>query len=758
MHQCGQCCDMDAILARCHNVAVVEDACHAVGAEFRGRKAGSFGISGCFSFYEQKNISTLGEEEMIVTNDPAIFERVALYRSHCTCVYGKSTNYCSLDAARFRIGNRFWWRDFDDCGGDEICLLHRPKVCMICRNHAAWSGELRAAVCARPLSESEPTEQKSTNKLEQCPRMKRLTTSLAIFTVALLVVQSTVASTIWVTSTADDGTDGTLRAALAAADDGDTILFDVALPASIELEGVELEVAKNVTIQGPGAAQLTVSGERLPWCPVFYIAPGNTVTISGLTIAYGSGYYWGFFGGGVYNDCAALEISNCILRDNVAVQGGAVYNNAYSGAAAALMIANSILTCNQADYDGGAIYNRAESADATLTIVNSTLSGNDACGTYGGGAICNAGLDGGTATLTTVNSTLSNNSACAFDARTGGGAVLSYGYHGTATMTCENTTFNDNVAGDYGGAIWNLGASGKATLALKNCTLSGSLAVGEPGGDKAGAIFNSQDPGSSEASLVIDNCTFAGNSLDGVYTIYNEGGTLAMRNSILDAYTEEGSLSLGLFNSDGTVTSHGYNLSTDAESDWLTAEGDQVNSDPMLGLLQDNGGPTFTHALLPGSPAIDRGSSTDIAGHTVTTDQRGVTRPQGVASDIGAFELVTDFTYSWSGILPPIKPDGTSVFKAGSTIPVKFVLTGISAGITDLVATLSYAPLIDGMRGAVGEACSKTGGGVGNQFRYDPAADQYVFNWSTKGLSAGSYRLFISLGDGVERTVDLRLK
>lgn len=118
VHLYGQCCEMDAILevARRHGVAVVEDACHAVGADYKGRKAGSMGITGCFSFHEQKNMSTLGEGGMVVTNDPTVFERVALYRSHCTRVYGRSTKYCSLDETRFPMGQRFWWQDFDDCG------------------------------------------------------------------------------------------------------------------------------------------------------------------------------------------------------------------------------------------------------------------------------------------------------------------------------------------------------------------------------------------------------------------------------------------------------------------------------------------------------------------------------------------------------------------------------------------------------------------------------------------------------------------
>jgi len=118
VHLYGQCCDMDPILAIAgeRGIAVVEDACHAVGGEYNGRKAGSMGTTGCFSFHEQKNMSTLGEGGMVVTDDPQVFERIALYRSHCTRVYGKSTKYCSLDETEVPMGKRFWWQDFDDTG------------------------------------------------------------------------------------------------------------------------------------------------------------------------------------------------------------------------------------------------------------------------------------------------------------------------------------------------------------------------------------------------------------------------------------------------------------------------------------------------------------------------------------------------------------------------------------------------------------------------------------------------------------------
>ncbi len=118
VHLYGQACDMDEIMAlsRKNNFAVVEDAAHAIGAEYKGQKVGTIGATGCFSFHEQKNMSTLGEGGMVVTNDADIYERISLYRSHCTRVHGNSTKYCKLDEEKFPVGKKFWWQDFDDCG------------------------------------------------------------------------------------------------------------------------------------------------------------------------------------------------------------------------------------------------------------------------------------------------------------------------------------------------------------------------------------------------------------------------------------------------------------------------------------------------------------------------------------------------------------------------------------------------------------------------------------------------------------------
>lgn len=118
VHLYGRCCPMDELLSitKARGIALVEDACHALGAEYKGRMAGSMGATGCFSFHEQKNISTLGEGGIIVTSDAGLFETIALYRSHCTRVYGKSTKYCSLDEQARPMGKQFWYQDFDDCG------------------------------------------------------------------------------------------------------------------------------------------------------------------------------------------------------------------------------------------------------------------------------------------------------------------------------------------------------------------------------------------------------------------------------------------------------------------------------------------------------------------------------------------------------------------------------------------------------------------------------------------------------------------
>jgi perosamine synthetase len=118
VHLYGQCADMDALneLADPLDICVVEDAAHAAGAEYKGRKAGSLGDIGVFSFHQQKNMVTLGEGGMITTSDRALYERMLSYRSLCCRTYDPKGKYLPIDESVQPMGKRYWYLDFDDVG------------------------------------------------------------------------------------------------------------------------------------------------------------------------------------------------------------------------------------------------------------------------------------------------------------------------------------------------------------------------------------------------------------------------------------------------------------------------------------------------------------------------------------------------------------------------------------------------------------------------------------------------------------------
>jgi HYR domain len=128
------------------------------------------------------------------------------------------------------------------------------------------------------------------------------------------------------------------------------------------------------------------------------------------------------------------------------------------------------------------------------------------------------------------------------------------------------------------------------------------------------------------------------------------------------------------------------------------------------------------------------------------------------AGNLGTEKFIVTVTAAWSGVLQPVNADGSSIFKLGSTVPVKFQLTGASAGITSLSARLYLQRLGNAASGTSIEAISTSNATTGNLFRYDATSGQYVFNLNTKTLSAGTYQLRIDLGDGVARTVNISLK
>jgi hypothetical protein len=131
----------------------------------------------------------------------------------------------------------------------------------------------------------------------------------------------------------------------------------------------------------------------------------------------------------------------------------------------------------------------------------------------------------------------------------------------------------------------------------------------------------------------------------------------------------------------------------------------------------------------------------------------------GQVSSFSPFAIGKRLYYSWSGFQAPINADGTSVFKQGSTVAVKFRLTGIDKANMNLVARLNYARIADdGSVGEVNQATSTAAASAGNAFRYDPSTGQYVFNLGTKTMPTGKYQLSVDMGDGLTRTVEIGLK
>jgi dTDP-4-amino-4,6-dideoxygalactose transaminase len=118
VHLYGQCCEMDSIneLARPRGIVVVEDAAHAAGAEYKGRKAGSLGNIGVFSFHQQKNMVTLGEGGMVTTSHKAMYENMLSHRSLCCRTYDPKGKYLAIDEKIQPMGKKYWHLEFDGIG------------------------------------------------------------------------------------------------------------------------------------------------------------------------------------------------------------------------------------------------------------------------------------------------------------------------------------------------------------------------------------------------------------------------------------------------------------------------------------------------------------------------------------------------------------------------------------------------------------------------------------------------------------------
>ena len=201
-----------------------------------------------------------------------------------------------------------------------------------------------------------------------------------------------------------------------------------------------------------------------------------------------------------------------------------------------------------------------------------------------------------------------------------------YGYSGggvsnEGTLTITHSTIANNDADTYGGGIEN--ASG--ILHLVNTTISGNTAAGDSVSHGGGGLDLYGD-----GTVTIDYSTIVNNDAPNVTDrdgIWLEYGSLSIRNSIVSGNSSTNCT----IESGSTFTPSGENIADDASCTGFS----QLNTDPKLDTLKDNNGPGPTHALLAGSPALDAIS----VPCGVATDERGVSRPQGVGCDIGAFEL-----------------------------------------------------------------------------------------------------------------------
>lgn len=437
------------------------------------------------------------------------------------------------------------------------------------------------------------------------------------------------AAVFLVNSTGDtaacDETTCTLRGAILAANSqigADTIVFALAADSTINLASSLPLISDPLTIDGGAVSGLVVSGSSAD--RVFEIGSNTAVTLDQLTLTQGNNNLLG--GAVLVNENSQLMVSGCSFEANAADnRGGAIFNDG-----ATVTITNSSFTNNSAPKRGGAIYNDGGQLNisASSFSTNTTNTGGD-----GGGAIYNSGI------LTISTSSFSHN---AVNSTTGGGGAIFNG--GSSQAAVADSSFTANTALDGGGAIRNSG-----NLTMTGSTLADNTAsdLNSAGGGllntSTGVALlanstihgNSADMGGgirNSALLTLVHVTLSENSADPGYGggLFNTGkGTLNYTNSIL-----ANSLSGGDCRNEGTIAVRVQNL---VESGVC---GQDIMADPVLGPLQDNGGPTWTQALLPGSPAVNTGDNAACAADPVNNvDQRGFARPQAATCDIGAYEV-----------------------------------------------------------------------------------------------------------------------
>jgi Ca2+-binding RTX toxin-like protein len=553
-----------------------------------------------------------------------------------------------------------------------------------------------------------------------------------------------------VTNNADSGA-GSLRQAIASAAAGDTIQFASSLAnQTITLTSGQLNVTKNLTIDGAAAAGLTISGNNAS--RVINVQSLVNFTLKNVTVANG-------------------RLTGTDETDEAASAGAGILG----GSSSTLTIENCAFNNNFAGF-AGAIYTGFQS---TNTVINSTFDGNDgtlAGSERGGGAIAtksagsltvtgceftnNRGINGGAinhllGTLTVENSIFTNNdstpggplgTAATNYTRGYGGAIYTDGANASGpgftagpvggTITIRNSQFDGNTGAGQGGGLF-LFVYNPDKVIIEDCTIANNSVIKDAKGDALGGgvrigngdvtvrdttVENNsalvQGGGfwvGNTATLTMANSTFSGNKATDTNAL---GGAIALNNgsnptSITNTTFANNSAGFqgGAFWGGGASTTLkntivAYNTAANGGNPWnikqhtgfqFTDGGGNIQwppknpsdpsdvnvtasvtlVDPLLGPLQDNGGPTFTHALLAGSPAINAG----VAGETL--DQRGVTR---VNTDSGAFEqFQVQFTSTASNANEPASGSATQNIAVqlsqavGFDVTVPYTVTGGTA-------------------------------------------------------------------------------
>jgi CSLREA domain-containing protein/MYXO-CTERM domain-containing protein len=317
----------------------------------------------------------------------------------------------------------------------------------------------------------------------------------------------------------------------------------------------------------------------------------------------------------------ALTLGTLSITSDVTINGGGAASTIIDGGGTAGVFA--LVTANTLNISGLTIQNGAAAqqgggifatAQSTLNVSNSIFTNNRAtAGGASGGGIHVAG------TLNLTNSTIRGNVA----SNAAGGLRIFPG----ATATVTGSTFSGNQTTGVGAAGGGIHAQGPVTLT--NSTISGNSV---PGGGTGGGLAVDGTTATLLNVTLASNTATAGSSAN--LDVFGSGATVSAKNTIIANPTAGLNCRIA---GGGMLTSGGSNLDSSNTCGFNPALGDLINTDPQLGALANNGGPTPTQALLVGSSAINAVTASNCPPPSV--DQRGVTRPQGSACDIGAFEF-----------------------------------------------------------------------------------------------------------------------